>query len=553
MSDPEERDTDLKAALSAALAENARLADENAHVRRLLDATQQQLESLRGDVERLRESGGGHAADALQESENRFRTLADNIAQLAWMADGDGWIFWYNKRWFDFTGTSLDEMVGWGWRDVHHPDHIDRVLALYQSRLRDGEAWEDLFPLRGADGEYRWFLSRALPIRDQSGNIVRWFGTNTDVTEQRAVAEQLRDAHKRKDEYIAMLGHELRNPLAAIRNAADVIGSFKLDEPQLVRALGALNRQTNHMGKLLDGLLEVTRIARGKIELDWSAVDVRALTLAVMEDMDSVARERAVELQAEVGDQSVWVWGDPVRLVQVLENLLGNAIKFSSRGGCVRVRLRREGEQVAVQVKDWGAGIGGEMLDQVFQPFVQGAQNVARESGGLGLGLAVAKGLMDLHGGSIEVDSPGLGEGAEFTLRMKVTTAPVEEAATEARPHAVRRVMIVEDNEDAAAMLAMLLKRRGHEVQTVARAEAGLVSLREGPVDVVVCDLGLPDMSGHDFAAAVRSDAQIGGVRLIALSGYGQAADRERSLAAGFDAHLTKPANVDALEAAMLD
>jgi PAS domain S-box-containing protein len=497
--------------------------------------------------------------DALRASEERFRLLADNIAQLAWMADAEGWIFWYNRRWFDYTGTTLQDMEGWGWRKVHHPDHVERVVDKIQRSFESGEAWEDLFPLRGKDGGYRWFLSRAMPIRNAAGQLLCWFGTNTDVTEQRRAEERLREGDRRKNEFIAMLGHELRNPLAAIRNAAALIDSLQIDQPQLQQAMRVLERQSTHMARLIDGLLDASRIAHGKIELARAPVDLSVLVHRVLQDLAVQAQARTIALQLDAAPGPFWMFGDATRLTQVIENLVGNALKFSAEGATVTVRLERVQDHGVLSVRDQGQGIRPEMLSRIFQPFEQELQDVSRPEGGLGLGLAVAKGLVELHAGRIEARSEGVGKGAELVVTLPLMATEPDCPSPSPGPTGFDKpaqspalvVLIVEDNVDAGTMLSLLLERRGHSVCLVHTGQEGLAELRARRFDAVLCDLGLPDMSGHDFARTVRSEAGLSHLLLIATTGYGQRQDKERSHSAGFDRHLTKPVDIVALEQAL--
>lgn len=493
--------------------------------------------------------------EAVRASEERFRLLADNIAQLAWMADEKGWIFWYNRRWFEYTGTTLQEMEGWGWRKVHHPDHVEHVTQKIRHSFQTGEAWEDLFPLRGRDGEYRWFLSRALPIRNEAGELLCWFGTNTDVTEQREVEQRLLEADRRKNEFIAMLGHELRNPLASIRSAADVIEGLTIEQPQLQQALCVLQRQSTHMARLIDGLLDASRIAHGKIDLKLEPVQLSTLVNQVLRDQTSVAAARNLMLRAEVEPNPTWVLGDATRITQVVENLVGNAIKFSRAPAAVAVRLEREDGWARLSVRDEGQGIRPAMLARIFEPFEQEAQGASRSAGGLGLGLAVAKGLVELHGGNIEAHSEGADKGAQFVVRLPLVAAPDTSDAAQNAAHDDRQlcILIVEDNVDAGTMLSLLLERRGHQVTLAHEGQDGLDLLRERTFDVALCDLGLPDMSGYEFAQAVRSQPALTDLLLIATTGYGQKQDQERSAEAGFNLHLTKPVNMALLEQALAE
>ena len=489
------------------------------------------------------------ALAALSESEERFRTLADNIAQLAWMADGKGWVFWFNRRWFDYTGTTLEEVEGWGWQKVHHPNHVQHVIDKIRRCFASGDIWEDTFPLRGRDGEYRWFLSRAIPIRAESGEVVRWFGTSTDITAQRHAEERLREADRRKDEYVAMLGHELRNPLAAIRSAVELARFVQTGDPRVERAYGVLQRQSLHMARLIDGLLEVSRIARGKIGLERQTLDVRKIVQDVVQDQKAAFAADKLQLETEVPSEPLWVLGDQVRLAQVFENLIGNAIKFTHAPGVIKVALEQENGCALICFRDTGVGIRPEMLSRVFEPFQQETQDIARAAGGLGLGLALAKGLVELHRGSIEARSAGPGSGTEVKVRLPLASPPSRpEPASPGVRAAPQHILLVEDNVDAAESLRDLLELANHNVSVVSTGTDALSALRARGASIVLCDLGLPGMSGYELAREIRADDALSGIPLVALTGYGQPEDKKRTAAAGFDEHLTKPVDLGVLD-----
>lgn len=486
---------------------------------------------------------------AVRESEERFRTLADNMSQLAWMANEKGHIFWYNRRWHEFSGLTPEEMNETGWAKIHHPEHFDRIDAELKRRWESGEPWEDTFPLQDRNGEYHWFLARAAPIRNESGALSRWLGTYTDITKQRAAEEQLREADRRKNEYLAMLGHELRNPLAAMSNAAELVKGAASAAPSLERVADILQRQSSHMARLLDGLLEVSRIARGKIDMHPTTIDLRKVCQQVLEDRRDPVAGDGISLEWEFPKQPLWVHVDPVRLVQILDNLLGNAAKFNSPTGRISVGLQEEDGRAVLWVRDSGIGIRRESLPHLFEPFHQEPQDVARGGGGLGLGLAVVKGLVELQDGTIEARSDGLGKGAEFVVQLPLVGEPrVSAEGLDASAAQGRQILLVEDNTDAAEMLQAVLELQGHRVMVAETGSAALDTLRSSKADLVLCDIGLPDMTGYDVARAIRKELGRRNILLVALSGYGQAEDRERSGRAGFDAHFTKPLDIKNFE-----
>ncbi len=488
---------------------------------------------------------------ALIESEVRFRTMADNISQLAWMADERGSVFWYNRRWFEFTGTTLDQMQGWGWTAVHHPDHVDRVVRRIQASWDSGEVWEDTFPLRGKDGEYRWFLSRALPVHDASGRIVRWFGTNTDITERRRAEEALREADRRKDEFIALLAHELRNPLAPLRHGLEIQRLAGTDLTALEQARTMMERQVNHMVRLVDDLLDVSRISSGKLVLRKSRIDVRDAVRNALEAVEPTMRESRHDVRLCLPDEPLCVEADSVRLTQVFSNLLNNAARYTPSHGCISVSAAREGDVVVVSVSDNGIGISPEMLQQVFDPFTQIRPAGESAQGGLGLGLPLARSLVSMHGGSIAATSEGLGRGAKFDVRLPLDSArvsaaepaPAREGATGAR------VLVVDDNVDAAQSLAMLLELMGYDAQAVYSGRAALEAAAEFDPVAVILDIGMPGMNGYEVARRLRESTDSENVALIALSGFAQDDDRSRSMRTGFDAHLVKPVGPETHEA----
>ncbi|QKT03466.1 MEDS domain-containing protein [Ectothiorhodospiraceae bacterium 2226] len=368
---------------------------------------------------------------------------------------------------------------------------------------------------------------------------------------EEAARERQRAEHaaQAKDRFLAMLGHELRNPLAALSSAAEVLVRTGLRPDVVARTQSALQRQVAHMTRLVDDLLDVQRIVAGKVFLEVATVDLRDLLTEILQDRRAPVQARELQLVASLPDESVWVTGDRVRLAQVFDNLLTNAIKFTDPGGTLTVAMDRAQDEVTVTVRDTGAGIEAELLPHVFSPFRQVRQGLARTAGGLGLGLALVKGLVELHRGSVTAASPGPGAGSEFVVRLPLTQPGQVAAPQTPRSHEAVQVLVVEDNPDAAEMLAEMLRLGGHEVNLCDNGEDAMRRLRQEPPQLLLCDIGLPGaLNGYDIARAVRGDPRLGGMFLVALTGYGGPGDVAEALDAGFDMHLTKPMRAEAVE-----
>jgi CheY-like chemotaxis protein len=380
-----------------------------------------------------------------------------------------------------------------------------------------------------------------------------------DITERKQVeaqrlarGEEAEAANRAKDEFLAMLGHELRNPLGTITNAVAVLERLPADES--VRHLAAIiGRQTGHLTRLVDDLLDVARVTSGKIDLRSQPVELHELAGRCLDSLTHAGRTREHRV-ALVGER-VRVRGDASRLEQVINNLVDNALKYTPAGGSVSVSTERAGSEAVLRVRDTGKGIPADVLARVFELFVQEPQTLDRSRGGLGLGLALVKRLVELHGGSVAAASAGPGQGSEFVVRLPALAT----ADDEGRPAAVapvsaacgRRVLVVEDSADARESLRMLLELAGHVVETSEDGPGGLSKLNAFRPDVALIDLGLPGIDGYTLARLARSSPETRGIRLVALTGYGQTDDRRRALAAGFDLHLTKPVDVLTLQSAL--
>ncbi|GAP99405.1 PAS domain S-box protein [Leptolyngbya sp. NIES-2104] len=518
---------------------------------------------------------------ALRESEARFRTLADNIAQLAWIADETGWISWYNQRWFDYTGTTIEEMQGLGWQKVHDPEHVDRVTEKFRSCIETGEAWEDTFPLRGQDGQYRWFLSRAFPIHNEQGQVLRWFGTNTDISDRKqledtlaARTEELIRTNRLKDEFLAALSHELRTPLNPILGWTQMLKAQKLSPTKAAQALETIDRNVRQQMALIDDLLDVSRIVQGKLTLELQPVDLALTLTSAIDTVQLAAQAKGIEIAFHSSPLNAI--GDPNRLQQVFWNLLSNAIKFTPEGGQIKVSLslitRNALPYVQVQVSDTGIGIAPEFLPHVFEHFRQADGSSTRRYGGLGLGLAIVRHLVELHGGTIVAESAGLGQGATFTVslpKFNATSNQPEQTQSAIDAHHFDysnhaslgddalacdppdspgtlvevRIVLVDDEPDNLNLLHFILSQEGATVLTFTSAIEALQVIAQSPPDVIVSDIGMPEMNGYDFIQHVRSLPIQQGAQTpaIALTAFAQQPDHDRAIAAGYQAYLAKP------------
>lgn len=370
-----------------------------------------------------------------------------------------------------------------------------------------------------------------------------------DISARQQAEEALRQELRNKDEFLAVLSHELRNPLAPVRSALFVLARAPAGGEQALRALSVIDRQVSHLTRIVDDLLDATRIARGKVSLQRERVELGELVRRTMDDHRDTFEQNGINLEARFDSELFWVDADPTRLVQVVGNLLANAAKFTPRNGQVDVDLRRDGPRAALSLRDTGVGIAPELRAHLFEPFWQAPQALDRSRGGLGLGLAMVKGLVELHGGSVDVMSEGLGRGAEFIVRLPLGAEPADHARPTRRAgeHGGRRVLVIEDNVDAANSLRDALELDGHDVRVAHDGLAGLSLARELSPEVVICDIGLPGMTGFDVARAFRADGALKDVYLVALSGYALPDDIQQADQAGFDRHIAKPPSLDKL------
>ena len=491
---------------------------------------------------------------SLRESEEKLRLLADTIPQLAWMARPDGYIFWYNRRWYEYTGTTFSQMEGWGWQSAHDPNTRPKVLERWQAAIASGSPFEMVFPLKGADGRFRPFLTRVNPLRDENGCILYWFGTNTDISDIKRMEEALREADRRKDEFLATLAHELRNPLAPIRMGLEVMKLAK-DEPATVEAtLHTMERQTQQLIALVDDLLDVSRITRGRLELRKCRVNLSDVLQSAVEASKPFIAEADHDLVITVPEHSIYLEADPHRLAQVVSNLLNNAAKYTPDGGRIWLTVERHGGDVVVSVKDNGIGIPAGMLDRIFEMFAQVDRPMEKSYTGLGIGLTLVKSLVEMHGGRIEVHSDGGNRGSDFRVRLPIlpelsSGEPKSmQSGTLAHAKSKRRVLVVDDNRAAADMLGMVVRMLGNEVLTADDGQQAIDVAAQFLPHVILMDLGMPKLSGYEAARHIRQQPWGETMMLVALTGWGQDEDKQRTKEAGFDHHLVKPAEPSDLQ-----
>ena len=494
----------------------------------------------------------------LQTSEERFRFLAETIPSMLWISDLDGTITYANLRWLEYRGlTELPEHCQWPDFELH-PDDRERWLAEWKDHIAQGRRFELEARHRRYDGTYRWFLTRTAARRTESGELICWFGVTTDIHDQKVMQQQLRDADRRKDEFLAVLSHELRNPLSPIRNAVQVMRRQGSDDPQVAWCRDVIERQTDHLTRLVDDLLDVSRITRGKVRLQKQPLELGQILASAIETNRTMIDVKHHDASLSVPDAPVWIHGDAMRIGQVFANLINNSAKYMAAEGHISVQLSCDAEtsgMATVRVVDTGFGIPPTILPVVFEMFTQGERTLDDAQGGLGVGLSLVRSLVDLHGGTVEARSEGVGRGSEFVVRLPImdpaaappTDARAPEATGARRADTGRVVLVVDDNHDSADSLALLLRSHGHEVHVAGDGLAAVEKAERVRPDLVLLDLGMPRLNGYDAARAIRSQPWGKAMALVAQTGWGQEEDRNRTAAAGFDLHLTKPIDLAAL------
>ncbi len=505
------------------------------------------------DAERRRQA----AQSELALSEKYFRSLVDASTAIIWTSDATGSCTYLSKRWGEVTGRDTTLDLGFGWIDNVHPDdrqHTRGTLSLAKQSLGP---FNVTYRLRHANGDYRWAVDSGAPLLDND-IITGYVGTVIDVHDERAakdamevLANDLSEINQRQNEFLVTLAHELRNPLAPIRNGLEIMRLSASANQRVNNIHQMMDRQVNHLTHLVDDLLDIARITKGKINLKKERVTLRTVLTNAVEISMPLIEANQHELMVDIGEQDLTIDADPNRITQVISNVLNNAAKYTPNGGKIVVTAFAEGDVAVLTVKDSGIGLSPEALSTVFELFSQIQAEVDRAQGGLGIGLHLVKRLVDLHEGSVAVTSPGKGQGSTFTIRLpRLVTEETSQSAqigtqTESAP--ALRILIVDDNRDGAETLSMLMEYCGHTTYVATTGKDALTLAADISPDIIFLDIGLPDMSGYEVAVEMRKIASLKHARFVALTGRGTETDKAQAIAVGFDYHLTKPASLERL------
>jgi PAS domain S-box-containing protein len=487
------------------------------------------------------------------EEQIRFQAqLLDAVGQAAIATDANGKVIYWNRFAETLYGWPAAEAAGRSIVELI----VDDTAALQANEimdvLRKGQSWSGEMLVRHRSGKSFPAFVTDTPLLDSHGALQAVIGVSTDITERKRVEETLREADRRKDEFLATLAHELRNPLAPIRNSLHILRLSAARDPAAEQVCEMMERQVGHLVRLVDDLMEVSRITRGQVELRTEPVELAAVIRSAVEASRPLIEASRHQLAISLPAEPLIIQGDPVRLSQVIANLLNNAAKYMDEGGQIWLVAKQSAGAVSISIRDTGIGIPAEMLPHIFKMFTQVDRSTRQAQGGLGIGLTLVRTLVEMHGGQVEAYSAGVGQGSEFVVQLPVSkeAGVAERAAHDARASVLpnRRVLVVDDNRDAASSLALLLKLLGAEVQVANDGPSALEMLPAYRPTVVLLDIGMPGMDGYEVARRMRKQPEGQDLMLIALTGWGQEEDRRRTNQAGFNHHLIKPADVNALK-----
>lgn len=507
----------------------------------------------RSDSSRHEECAGENA----RAGEQKFQLLMSGLQEYAiFLMDVGGRITDWSAGAERLLGYSAEEAIGLPFSALWTPEN-GKPGGEAEQELRaaaeHGRAVDDRWHVR-KDGAHFWAAGATSALRDRDGTLRGFAKVFADNTERKRLEEELReraaaleDADRRKNEFLAMLAHELRNPLSPVASAISLLQFNESLDADDREAVAIADRQVKKLARLIDDLMDVSRITRGKVQLQRLRIDLCQIVRSALTGARPCVEEHRHSLVTQFPDCPLYVFADPTRLEQVFENLVLNACKYTPTGGQIDVVLERTDGFAVVRVRDNGVGIAPELLPRMFDLFTQADRSIDRSQGGLGIGLTIVKTLVELHDGSVEAHTGGLGRGSEFIVRLPASAGMVPADANDgssAEPRASRRVLVVDDNPDAAKMLAMTLRSEGHEVETALCGFRALEAVNDFRPDVVLLDIALPGLDGYEVARRLREQPTTRNVPLIAVTGYGQPEDRERSRAAGFEFHLVKPVSL---------
>lgn len=508
--------------------------------------------------------------DRLRESELRFHLMADSAPVMVWMSDITGKSTWFNQPWLKFTGRAMEEETGSGWLDGVHPEDRDRCLQIYRDHFEVRKPFEMDYRLRRHDGVYRWIMDRGCPLFDGGKIFSGYIGSCLDIDERKKTEEQSEsllkfeqaaraEAEKTallKDEFLATVSHEMRTPLTAMLGWVQLLRNGSLASDTVPQALETIERNARAQAKLIDDLLDMSRILSGRLRLDVQRINPVEAVEAAIAAAEPAAAAKRIKLASELDEHAGFVSGDGTRLQQIIWNLLNNAIKFTPSGGEVGISVRREDSRIEIAVRDTGEGIKPEFLPYVFDRFRQQDASTVRKHQGLGLGLAIVKQLVESHGGTVCVESPGPGLGAVFTVTLpmvgETSRGPVPEkpalsqSITSAKnlPSLLgARVLVVDDDDDARELLRSILAQNGASVRTASSAADAIDQFELRCPDVLVSDIGMPGKDGYELIRSIRSRGREDGgyIPAVALTAFARSDDRRRAMDAGFHLHLSKP------------
>lgn len=517
--------------------------------------------------------------EVLRQSEERYRYLAEAIPQLVWTTNPDGYCDYFNQNWCKYTGLGFEESLGSGWLAALHPDDVQRSDQVWSNAVKSGTIYENEYRFkRASDGSYRWQLARGLPLKDEQGRVVKWFGTCTDIHEQKLIQQERANlleleqaartkaetANRIKDEFLAVLSHELRTPLNAILGWSTLLQSRRLDQEKVSQALAIIERNAKLQVQLIEDLLDISRILQGKLVLNITNIDLKSTILTALETMRLAAQTNSIQVDTVFGTNVLEVLGDSTRLQQVMWNLLSNAVKFTPKGGKIEVRLEQISDYAQIIVSDTGKGINADFLPYVFDYFRQADSSSTRKFGGLGLGLAIVRNIVETHGGTIKVESNGEDQGAIFTVKLPLLKNDISRtrnqqnqplfAEVKSLPLAGIKALVVDDDADSRDFVTFVLEQEGVEAIAVSSAQEALETLPQTKLDILVSDIGMPDVDGYTLMRQVRTltPEQGGRILAIALTAFARDYDKQQALKAGFHLHLPKPLNAEDLVAAVI-